>query len=221
LPQSHIQKYPRLADSDLLDETKLIPHVNKIPIERFKEIVVNSIMIAERKSRRAIVNLDDNAPEEIVQQVYEKEGRELFSYFLKYCGDPASTAKQSLNRHCYDVAREQFRERTAQKERMNSAWRYQFIAKDAATASKRFDSVSDIGLAEADFNAVIKYNKKSTKLNIYVSVKNRTNTMGGQDWPKAIRALETEARTDKNRVGDYLCVFGFSMERGLRLIKKE
>ena len=102
---------------------------------------------------------------------------------------------------------------------MNSAWRYQYIAKDTAAASKRFDTVSDIGLAEADFNAVIKYKKNKSKLTIYVSVKNRSNTMGGQDWPKAITALERIAIGDKNRDGDYICVFGLSVERGKRLMK--
>ena len=44
-------------------------------------------------------------------------------------------------------------------------------------------------------------------------IKNRANTMGGQDWPKAIASLEKEAELDKNRVGDYICVFGISIEK--------
>src|SRR3954453_23521111 len=63
---------------------------------------------------------------------------------------------------------------------------------------------------------IIKTNKT---LNIYVSIKNRSNTMGGQDWPKAIFALEDVARTDKNRSGPYLCVFGIVIEKGQRMIK--
>ena len=59
------------------------------------------------------------------------------------------------------------------------------------------------------------------RVNIYVSVKNRVNTMGGQDWPKAIRALEQVAATDKNRSGPYLCIFGIAMDRGSRLVKSE
>ena len=55
---------------------------------------------------------------------------------------------------------------------------------------------------------------------IYVSVKNRTNTMGGQDWPKAIRALKDVAIHDRNRSGAYICVFGMAMETGARLIKR-
>ena len=103
---------------------------------------------------------------------------------------------------------------------MNSGWRYQYIAKDCAAKSLRFLTVSDIGAAEADFNATISIvGERKGVLNIYVSIKNRTNTMGGQDWPKAIYALEDVARTDKNRTGPYLCIFGIVMERGQRLIK--
>jgi len=115
--------------------------------------------------------LPDNASAEEATKIYTKGGRELFKYFVKYCGDAATTALQCTGRKCSEIAREQFRNRTLQKERMNSAWRYQYIAKDAATASKRFENVSDIGLAEADFNVIIKYKKGKTKLTVYVSVK--------------------------------------------------
>ncbi len=215
-----MQRYHRLPDSDLLDDSQLVPHKSKIPIDKLKKIIISAIETAGRKSSRAILNLPDDASEEEVRRTYQKEGWELFKYFIKYCGDPASTAQQCLYRKSADVAKEQFRNRTLQKERMNSAWRYQFIAKDAASASSRFESVSDIGLSEADFNVVVKYKHSSSKLAIYVSVKNRSNTMGGQDWPKAIVALEREAQLDKNRDGDYICVFGITMERGQRTIRR-
>jgi hypothetical protein len=79
--------------------------------------------------------------------------------------------------------------------------------------------VSDLNAIEADFNAIIKYKHTNDKLSIYVSVKNRSNTMGGQDWPKAIIALENAALSDKNRDGYYICVFGIAMEKRLRNIK--
>lgn len=213
-----VQQYPRTSN-DLLDDTHLVPHAYRIPVEDLKQIIIAAIETAGRKSSRAIVNLPDNASAEEVTKTYTKEGRELFRYFVKYCGDAATTALQITGRKCSEVAKEQFRNRTLQKERMNSAWRYQYIAKDAAAASKRFDTVSDIGLAEADFNAVIRYKKKKGKLTVYVSVKNRSNTMGGQDWPKAIYALERVAASDKNRDGEYICIFGLSVERGDRLMK--
>lgn len=43
--------------------------------------------------------------------------------------------------------------------------------------------------------------------------------MGGQDWPKAITALEAMAKNDQNRAHPYLCVFGIAMERGTRFMK--
>ncbi len=215
-----MQTYPRLPDSDLLDDSKLVPHYLKIPIKKLKEIIVSAIETAGRKSSRAILDLPDDATEEEVSKTYKRAGWELFKYFKIYYGDPAYAAYQCLNRKCTDIAREQFKNRTLQKERMNSAWTYQFIAKDAATASQRFESVSDIGLKEADFNVLVKYKNSKSKLAIYISVKNRANTVGGQDLPKAIAALEKEAQLDKNRVGDYICVFGISIERGQRKIRK-
>ena len=138
----------------------------------------------------------------------------------KYYGDPATSAYDAFGRHYSIVAKEQFRNQTLQKERMNSGWRYQYIAKDCAVRSQRFATVSDIGAAEADFNVTIDISDSAETLNIYVSIKNRTNTMGGQDWPKAIYALEDVARTDKNRSGPYLCVFGIVIEKGQRNIKR-
>lgn len=220
MAKNYTQTYPRIPQSDFLDDSKLVKHRYKIPISQLKEIIMSAIEVAGKKSSRAILNLPENTTDEEVKKTYHKEGLELFKYFTKYYGDPASTAHQCLNRKCEDVAKEQFRNRTLQKERMNSAWRYQFIAKDTANASKRFESVSDIGLKEADFVALIKYKNRASKLAIYVSVKNRSNTMGGQDWPKAIAALEKEAQLDKNRAGDYICIFGISIEKGSRTIRR-
>jgi len=220
------QNYPRIHDENdryhgFLDESKLAKHAKKISEKELKNIIRQAIQYANKKSSRAILNIPDSADKQEIIDIYVNEGKELFKYFQKYCGDPASTAHDCLNRHYSVVAREQFRNRTLQKERMNSGWRYQSIAKDAAIASNRFMAVSDIGATEADFNAVIGVEKSTTPLNIYVSVKNRTNTMGGQDWPKAIRALEEMAKADKNRTGPYICIFGIAMEKGTRSIKNE
>jgi hypothetical protein len=45
--------------------------------------------------------------------------------------------------------------------------------------------------------------------------------MGGQDWPKAIQALENVAKNDRNRTGPYCCIFGIAIDRGSRYIKRE
>lgn len=221
------QDYPRIQDPNnqfygCLDDSTLTPHKNKISVTELKKQILSAINNANNKSSRAILSIPLDATQEVIDQTYEKEGKRLFNYFRKYCGDPASTAHQLSGKHYIEVGKEQFRNRTLQKERMNSGWRYQFLVVGCAQKMNRFKSVSDIGSAEGDFNAVIEFlDKMKRPLSLYVSVKNRSNTMGGQDWPKAIQALENVARSDKNRTGPYCCVFGIAMERGERYIKHE
>ncbi|MEK6599168.1 MAG: hypothetical protein AABY52_02350 [Deltaproteobacteria bacterium] len=219
------QSYPRIEDEKskyhgYLDDSYLDEHKLVIKDSEIEKIIKNAIIMANKKSGRTILNVPSDMPEKDASELYKKKGKELFQYFTKYYGDPASSAYGCLHQNYEKVAKEQFRNWTLQKERMNSGWRYQFIAKDGAIKSKRFVSVSDIGTAEADFNAIIGVKNSNKTVSIYVSVKNRVNTMGGQDWPKAISALEEVANKDKNRTGPYICVFGIAMDRGLRLIKK-
>lgn len=223
--KSNIQHYPRIQNETnkyhgFFDEGEFKVHVQKISQEVFKLIVKEAITNANLKSSRAILNIE-GVTDELIGEILKRGGSELFKYFVKYCGDPAATAYDCVGIHYSEVAHEQFRNRTLQKERMNSGWRYQFIARDCAIQSGRFKAISDIGAAEADFNAILADISGNNQVNIYVSVKNRTNTMGGQDWPKAIRALEEVAKSDKNRTGPYLCVFGIAMEKGQRVIRAE
>lgn len=219
-----VQDYPRIKlgkDAGLLDDTQLAPHHHKIPLEEMRSLIASAIENANQKSSREILSIPLDASEEEISRIYSKEGKNLFAYFKKYFSDPAAAAHQMHGKHYTTVGKELFHNRTLQKERMNSGWRYQYLSVDCARLSRRFRNVSDIGAAEADFNAIINYidpNKKP--LSLYVSVKNRSNTMGGQDWPKAIQALENVANTDKNRIGDYCCVFGIAMDRGKRYIKR-
>jgi hypothetical protein len=213
------QSYPR-DEKGFLDVAKYPPHQKKIVKTALKVIIKEAIVWAGKKSSRAILEIPDETSADERVKVYRKKGKELFAYFRKYYGDPATSAYEAMGKHFSDVAKDQFRNQTLQKERMNSGWRYQYIAKDCAISSKRFKTVSDIGAAEADFNATIRRVDTDETLNIYVSIKNRSNTMGGQDWPKAIYALEDVARTDKNRAGPYLCIFGIVIEKGQRTIRK-
>lgn len=218
------QDYPRISEEKsryrgYLDDSKLNEHIRTITKKELKSIVKAAILNANKKSGRKILDIPDGASQEEIEKIYIKKGKELFQYFQKYCGDPASSAFGCLKRNFRTIAKEQFRNWTLQKERMNSGWRYQYIAKDSANHSGRFISVSDIGTAEADFNAILGIKNSDKTISIYVSVKNRVNTMGGQDWPKAIHALEDVARTDKNRTGPYICIFGIAMDKGTRIIK--
>lgn len=221
------QAYPRIDDDSrkdygCLDESALVPHPGKLPVGKLKSLIGDAIRNANSKSSREILSIPRDATEEEIAEIYKREGKELFRYFKKYSDDPASTADKLFGRHCREVGIEQFRNRTLQKERMNSGWRYQYLAHDCSTHSGRFKSVSDLGAAEADFNATIWFLERSKGvLSLYVSVKNRSNTMGGQDWPKAIQALENVAKNDKNRTGPYCCVFGIAIDRGSRYVKRE
>lgn len=223
------QDYPRIDDekdpfAGFLNNSLLEPHPkdNRIPSNELKQIIHDAIDLANKKSSAEILKIPEGVGKKKLMDIYRQEGKKLFRYFIRYCGDPASTAADCLGSHYTSVAGEQFRNRALQAQRMNSGWRYQFMAKDCAVRSKRFLTVSDIGATEADFNAVIKvYRSRHPRLNIYVSVKNRMNTMGGQDWPKAIYAIEEMAKADKNRSGPYICVFGIAMDRGTRLIRYE
>lgn len=216
------QSYPRSAKTGLLDDGQLVPHPSKIDVDVLKSMIVRAINLANQKSSREMLALNVSMTEAEIEQLYHDVGHDLFKYFRKYSGDPASSAHQNYGKHYRDVAVEQFRNRMVQKGRMNSGWRYQYLAVDCARESRRFRSVSDIGAAEADFNAVIDFiDPEREPLNLYVSVKNRRNTMGGQDWPKAIYALEQVAQRDKNRVGPYCCVFGIAMDKGQRSIKHD
>lgn len=224
MPAAAAQDSPRIDEDEnyggMLDDARLAPHQQRIPSERLIEIITDAVKNANRKASRAILNIPDSSSDEQMRKIYLREGRSLFDYFRRYCGGPPSTAYQCYKRHYSEVAKEQFRNRTLQKERMNSGWRYQFMAHDCAQASGRFLTVSQLATAEADFNVTIAtQNFRRRKINIYVSVKNRTNTMGGQDWPKAIAALEAMAKNDQNRADPYLCAFGIAMERGTRLMK--
>lgn len=222
------QDYPRIQDASdefygMLDETKLIAHPNPTPItpQLLKQLIEGAIRLANEKSSRDVLSLPPEATLEEKQAVFLREGKKLFSYLHDYPIDPAATAHDYHGKHYRQVGLELFRNRTLQKGRMNSGWRYQFLAAGCAEQSRRFRSVSGIGMSQGDFTATIEFRDGGGKmLHLYVSVKNRTDTLGGQDWPNAIAALESVAKTDNNKTGPYCCVFGIAMDRGLRRIPR-
>ncbi len=219
-----VQDYPRINDLEskyntFLDDKKLSQHTQKLLIEQLPDIILKAIGHANSKSRREMLSsIPSDAGDQ--DKYYRKIGTELFKYFRQYSSDPASTAWQLKGQDCREIAQQQFKNKTLQKERMNSGWRYQYLAIDCAKQTGKFNTISDLGLIEADFNATIDIPDTNKQLNIYVSVKNRSNTIGGPDWPGAIQALEKYANTDKNRRGPYICVFAFVMERGQRTVKR-
>lgn len=222
---TNVQPYPRIADENskengLLDVSKLVSHKHKLTHDEMSVIILGAIEKANQKSSRESISVPENAGLEEIRKAHRKAGKDLFRYFKKYSDDPASTAHLLNGKHYKEVGVEQFRNRMLQKGRMNSGWRYQFLLLDCAKQNRRFKGVSDLGQAEADFNALIDFvDSGKAPLSLYVSVKNRRNTLGGQDWPQAISALEKMAKNDRNRVGPYCCVFGIAIDRGQRHIK--
>ena len=153
------QPYPRIPEgekfADLLHERHLVPHRYRIAQDKLRRIIIDAIRSANRKSSRAILEIPEKISDAEMRMIFLREGRNLFDYFRKYCGDPAASAFEYQGKTYRDVAVQQFRIRTLQKERMNSGWRYQFMAHDCAVASKRFATVSQLATAEADFNVTI------------------------------------------------------------------
>ena len=163
------QAYPRIAqdsrkDYGCLDDSTLVPHPQKLPIKQLKGLIRAAITNANQKSSREILSVPVNATDAEAVVIYEREGKSLFKYFKKYSDDPAATADKLFGKYYREVAAEQFRNRTLQKERMNSGWRYQFLAHDCAANSGRFQSVSDMSADDGSFSVVIKYQDETNGL---------------------------------------------------------
>ncbi|MDH7578039.1 MAG: hypothetical protein QHH75_09505 [Bacillota bacterium] len=216
---SRVQGYPRKSD-DLLDESYLQPHMYKPIKHEMQAIIIDAIRQANKKSSREILKIPDGVTAKQLTEIYRKAGKALFNYFKKTYADPASTAYYYLNKHYSVIGRELFKNKALHDERMNAGWRYQYIAKGAALVTQRFQTISDIGSSGTDFTATIAMKgSNSETLSIYASVKNRSSTISGSNWPKAIQALEETAKRDINRIGPYICVFCLTMEKGNRVIK--
>ncbi len=223
------QQYPRIEDTQskyygCVDDAKLIPHPKprKITPETLKSLIFAAIEDANSIMSRGPLSLPPNLTPEEQAVFHIQEGRQLFEYFHDYPSDPAATAHEYHLKNYRDVGIELFRNRILQKGRMNSGWRYQFLAVNCAKKSERFDDVAGFGTSQGDFTAKIHFQDKTYKpLHLYVSVKNRSDTLGGQDWPNSIASLETYAKNDQNKTGPYLCVFGVAMDRGMRRIPRK
>jgi hypothetical protein len=223
------QPYPRIRDPQSscygcvdAETLALHPEPRAITPELLKRLIHHAIHEANTMSSREALEIPADLTSEEMDDFYRQEGRSLFEYFHDYPVDPAATAYDYHRKNYTDVGIDLFRNRTIQKGRMNSGWRYQLLARDCAKNSGRFDEVAGFGNAKGDFIAKIQFAGKSEKpLHIYISVKNRSDTLGGQDWPNSIAALESYAKSDNSHQdGPYICVFGIAMDRGMRRIPR-
>lgn len=228
-PATIPQAYPRIEDPNsrdygCLDDSLLIPHdePRRITPDTLQRIIRFAIEQANTKSSRDSLAIPSELSADELEIYFQDEGRSLFEYFHDYPTDPAATAYEYQYKHYQDVGTELFRNCALQKGRMNSGWRYQFLAVYCAKESGRFDEVAGFGTSQGDFTAKIRFVDNAYKpLHLYVSVKNRSDTLGGQDWPNSIAALENYAKNDTNKTGPYLCVFGVAMDRGKRRIPRK
>ena len=115
----------------------LVPHPEprKITPEVLKDLIRSAIERANTKSSRDALALPAELNPEQEKVFYRQEGRQLFEYFHDYPSDPAATAHEYHLKNYREVGIELFRNRTLQKGRMNSGWRYQFLAVDCAKKS--------------------------------------------------------------------------------------
>jgi hypothetical protein len=216
---SRVQGYPR-NDDGLLDDSRLQTHIYKPTKDEMQTIIIDAIKQANKKSSREILKIPDGVPERQLAEIYIEAGKALFKYFKKTYADPASTTYYYQNKHYSVIGKELFKNKALHDERMNAGWRYQYIAKGAALYTQRFKTVSDIGSSGTDFTATIAMlGSDSEMLSVYASVKNRSSTISGSNWPKAIQDLEEAAKKDVNRTGPYICVFCLTMDRGNRVMK--
>ena len=148
---SNIQLYPRIQgdhrQADLLDDTTLRAHTGRMSLDELKMLVRQAIANANLKSSRTILNIPEGAEQAEIEKIFRREGRELLKYFRKYCGDPAETARRMYTKSYREVGVELFRNRTLQRERMNSGRRYQFLAKAYAES---------LGLGDVDSRYALK-----------------------------------------------------------------
>lgn len=227
-PPTIPQSYPRIDDPEsryygCLDDSYLLPHdePRRITPDALQNLILFAIEQADAKSSRDSFAIPSELNPDKLEDYFQQEGRSLFEHFHDYPSDPAATAHEYQHKHYRDVGTELFRSRALQKGRMNSGWRYQFLAVYCARESGRFDEVAGFGTSQGDFTAKIRFVDSAYKpLHLYVSVKNRSDTLGGQDWPNSIAALENYAKNDNNKTGPYLCVFGVAMDRGERRIPR-
>jgi hypothetical protein len=209
------QRYPR-DPNDFLDPTTAKKITKKFSQAELDAVVRKCIVKANAKSGTQALVLPRNASTEQIKVAERKAAAELFKKFQKYCVDPARADADFAGKHVDAIATTLDQNQLGSRSRMNAGWRYQFLALELASKlPERFAQVSGGG-KHSDISATLLL-KNGDEVRLYISVKNRSDTISGSKWPAAIESLEQEAIRDINRTeGSYLCVFGAAMEKGQR-----
>lgn len=207
------QGYPRISDVEnpeygLLDFSELFPLKNKLPLKELQALIGSAIGLASVKASQEALLIPDEASPEEISKIYHQAAVDILKYFKR--SDPASIASFTIGKTCRDVAIELFKKRESHIASMHAGWRNQFLFLQCAQSCGRFVGVSDVGTADSDVNLSIKQSDGKT-LNLLVSLKNRLDTISGSKWQGAIEKLENIAKMDKNKTGNYCCIFGLGM----------
>ncbi len=131
------QAYPRIDDDSrkdygCLDDSTLVAHPGKLPVEKLKGLIREAISNANSKSSREILSIPPDATEEVVAEICKREGRKLFEYFRKSCFDPPLFTDKLYRRDYMDVGIEQAREYVRWKHQENDRLRKQMLISNGA-----------------------------------------------------------------------------------------
>ncbi len=97
-----VQSYPRISNTGLLDDSKLVTHTKKIPVEQIRAYIKNSIEKTNKKSSRAILRIPENASQSEVEKIYIREGKNFLTISRKIlwrpCFDSLRYSRKALSR---------------------------------------------------------------------------------------------------------------------------
>jgi hypothetical protein len=196
----------------MFDVSSMAHNASPLNETKLRAAIERSIVKADEKSMRSMLDERDGSG----GSAPKRAGQKLFQIFKRYCEDPATAPAKFAARSVDEVASEIFLTQESNNSRMNAGWRYQFLAIELARLhGSRFTAVNG-GNMEADIHAICPL-KNGRDLHLYISIKNRSNTISGSRRRAAYTELETYANADKNRAGGpYLAVVGITIEHGDR-----
>lgn len=208
------QPYPRISDQKskelgLLDVNQFKPLEKKITEDTMNSLIESAIKSAEIKTNKKALEITDNMSAAEKSSIYKEAAKSLFKYFKR--PDPAGIANYLHGKNYVEVANEFIKKRKTHLESMNAGWRYQYLFVECAHASERFKSVSDLSTADSDVNIIAK-TTKDENINLYISIKNRKDTISGGSGKGVLKKLEDLALQDKNRIGAYCCIIALGIQ---------
>ena len=212
--KSLYQSYPRISsaaskfEAGYIDTSQLCDIKNKISQNEFLNLINISIDKARNKVDEKIINIPEGISKLEEKKIYDKAAKDLINYIKKT--DPANAVSQLLNKNLVDVAQEFQVKKDAKTYEMFSGWRNQFLLFECAKKIGRFETVGDVDTS-FDIVATIK-SLSGEVITLYISLKNRKDTMSGSSVRGVLSKLEDNAKNDKNRDGLYCIIIGCAID---------